>query len=318
VLMPRCFSRQNLRFGALRALLLLAVVGLARPAHSGPPGRTSGEALTSQVERLAARGVEYYQKKDYRAAIKFFLEAYRVEPVTDLLYNLARCYEALGEQKLAMEYYQQYSQAADAEQRLKTKALVKVQELQEAIAARAEAEEGAEEDEGEGEEGEEEQEGQEKEEGASSAGPGMGGKRPKSGAAPPVGPPPAPARGSGLRLAGFVALGAAAALAATGGVLGYTALQRQDTFHQAAYLGDKQKLRQQAESYALLADLGFGAAIACGLTGGLLLLLAPGSGSAQAAAADDPAVSSAALPPPFPLPASLPGGGLSLTWGGGF
>ena len=61
--------------------------------------------LAKQYFRL---GQKLYQRADYAGALKHFLASYENSQHPDLLYNIARCYEALGNPKEAVAYYRRY------------------------------------------------------------------------------------------------------------------------------------------------------------------------------------------------------------------
>ena len=85
-----------------RALALLALLcALVAPAH----------AMTEEEERAKAHflaGQSYYDQASYADALKEFNEAYRLSQKPALLYNVARCYEALGRFAEAVGMLQRY------------------------------------------------------------------------------------------------------------------------------------------------------------------------------------------------------------------
>jgi tetratricopeptide (TPR) repeat protein len=86
----------------LRALATLALVwSLARPAL----------AMSEEDERAKAHflaGQSYYDQASYADALKEFNEAYRLSKKPALLYNLARCYEGLGQLGDAVSMLERY------------------------------------------------------------------------------------------------------------------------------------------------------------------------------------------------------------------
>ncbi|HEX4458174.1 MAG TPA: tetratricopeptide repeat protein [Polyangia bacterium] len=86
-------------FWALATLAL--VCSLARPAS----------ALTEEEERAKAHflaGQSYYDQASYADALKEFNEAYRLSKKPALLYNIARCYEGLGQLGDAVNMLERY------------------------------------------------------------------------------------------------------------------------------------------------------------------------------------------------------------------
>jgi tetratricopeptide (TPR) repeat protein len=55
-----------------------------------------------------ATGLAYYEKNDYRQAVREFLAAYKLAPRPPFLYNIARAYEKLGDPGRALDFYERY------------------------------------------------------------------------------------------------------------------------------------------------------------------------------------------------------------------
>ena len=71
----------------------------------GPPSRASGESMAPE---LSEQGLAFYKARDYRRATEKFLQAYAIDPDPNLLFNVARCYQALGDLVAAIEKYEAY------------------------------------------------------------------------------------------------------------------------------------------------------------------------------------------------------------------
>ncbi|HEX9100985.1 MAG TPA: tetratricopeptide repeat protein [Polyangia bacterium] len=88
--------------GTRRGLAIAAVVcALVAPAH----------AITEEDERAKAHflaGQSYYDQASYADALREFNEAYRISKRPALLYNVARCHEALEEYADAVKLLQRY------------------------------------------------------------------------------------------------------------------------------------------------------------------------------------------------------------------
>ena len=222
--------------------------------------------MESQRERLANRAVEFYRKGNQRQALKFFLEAYRLDPLDDLLFNIAKVYDTLDERDLAIEYYEQYTLAEEAQHRLKVRALEQIRRLREEIAAQ-EAGWGDKEEEKE-EEKEKKEEG--KKQAASQQEEGRSTTEPAG-----AGAAKGPEGGSRLRTGGWISLIGAAVLAGSSALLASGMQLSLDEFHASGDPDSKRKHREAAEAQALGADLCFAGAAVAGLAGGLMLLLAP-------------------------------------------
>src|SRR5690348_4833334 len=115
---------------SLGAAALALGVALASPAaHAEPP---SSDAEAARIAELNEAGARAYNGRNYRAAIEKFVEAYAIDHDPNLLFNIARSYEKLGEVDAAIEKYEAFMAApgADTEGRLKAKAsLAELQKL---------------------------------------------------------------------------------------------------------------------------------------------------------------------------------------------
>ena len=60
-------------------------------------------------------GSRLYAAGDYRRAVELFLQAYAIDQDPNLLFNIASCYEGLGDTDAAIEKYRAFLDAADAE-----------------------------------------------------------------------------------------------------------------------------------------------------------------------------------------------------------
>jgi tetratricopeptide (TPR) repeat protein len=78
-----------------------AAAGGAASSHVASLGRASARAA-----ELNERGLERYATGDYRHALENFIEANALAGDPNALFNIARCYEKLGERAAALEKYQ--------------------------------------------------------------------------------------------------------------------------------------------------------------------------------------------------------------------
>jgi tetratricopeptide (TPR) repeat protein len=113
---------------------LLAGQAPATPSPAAPAASTSQE-----VERIFAEGAALYKAGKYRAAIERFENAYALFPEPNLLYNMARSYEALGEAEQALTKYRVCSTHPRATDELKQKAIAKIAVLESAQTSSATA-----------------------------------------------------------------------------------------------------------------------------------------------------------------------------------
>jgi len=84
------------------------------------------------AHRDIATALSKYEAGEYRAAADLFLNAYKVVPDANLLFNAARCYERLGENRKAIVRYQQFLEAPDSEEGGKARANAALQRLEQA------------------------------------------------------------------------------------------------------------------------------------------------------------------------------------------
>ncbi len=85
--------------------------------------------VAQKVEILSSKGAQKYRDQDYRGAIEAFEQAYELEPVPNLLYNIAKCYEKLENWDRAISYYERFVVAPDVESDARQHALSQVQSL---------------------------------------------------------------------------------------------------------------------------------------------------------------------------------------------
>lgn len=79
-------------------------IGLTALVAAAPAARADDEVAKKYYEL----GKTLYSRSDYEGAIKQFEEAYRLSRKPDLLYNIARSHEALGQYEKAIEVYRRY------------------------------------------------------------------------------------------------------------------------------------------------------------------------------------------------------------------
>lgn len=77
----------------------------ASPAASQPASQPAGQNKVKQVEAFYAQGAAMFKAGAYKEALKRFSAAYALIPVSNLLYNMGRCYEALGKIDEALSHY---------------------------------------------------------------------------------------------------------------------------------------------------------------------------------------------------------------------
>lgn len=70
---------------------------------------TDDAAAVAVAETKAAEAFQAYQQKRFAESVALYLEAYHAAPNADILYNVARIYDAkLGDRPLAINFYRRY------------------------------------------------------------------------------------------------------------------------------------------------------------------------------------------------------------------
>ncbi len=123
----------------LRLPLLLALGLCAKPALAANEGRGNASANSAgsqtNVAQLNEEGAAFYAARDYRHAIEKFIQAYAVDSDPNLLFNIARCYEELGETDAAIEKYETFLKTPGADARGRQRARESLAALREAADA---------------------------------------------------------------------------------------------------------------------------------------------------------------------------------------
>lgn len=241
----------------MAALLLAPGVG-AQPAPSGGDDR---------VKALAAEAAGHYEAGRFCEAIQAYRRAWRIEPVSELLYNIAYIHDhKLDDPDVARVYYRRYVRARDTDRDTRLKAFERLDAL-DALEGRGPREE-------------------------------VAGEPPLPPRVLPVVRPGASAGLSQrvkpaaaddtetLRTAAWVSLGIGAAATLTGATFALLATHSHSKFEDAEDAAARRELADEGEQRALLGDIGLGVGLAGLAAGGVLYLLS----------ADDAKVSAAPLP----------------------
>lgn len=101
-------------------LVVVCGASLPVPAHATEPAESDATSA-ARIAELNEAGAKFYSARSYRQAIEKFIEAYSIDHDPNLLFNIARCYEELGETAAAIEKYEAFIAApgADADGRLR-------------------------------------------------------------------------------------------------------------------------------------------------------------------------------------------------------
>jgi tetratricopeptide (TPR) repeat protein len=93
---------------------------------------TEAASRAAEVAKLNEDGMNLYRARDYRHAIEKFLHAQALDQDPNLLYNIARCYEMLGERGAAIEKYEAFLAKPDADPQGKRRAQEAIRNLRQA------------------------------------------------------------------------------------------------------------------------------------------------------------------------------------------
>jgi hypothetical protein len=89
------------------------------PSESGDSETAGADAATEDLSpeqvaakgraaELSAEGTELFQKELYNSAVELFIKAYKADPQLVFIYNIAVCYERLGDSDNCVDYYEKY------------------------------------------------------------------------------------------------------------------------------------------------------------------------------------------------------------------
>src|SRR4051812_41384835 len=121
------------RFLLPRVLAVGLATGLAAaPVRAANDARPAAAATQTSVAQLNEEGAALYASRDYRHAIEKFIQAYAVDSDPNLLFNIARCYEELGEIDAAIEKYDTFLKTPGADARGRARARESLTALREA------------------------------------------------------------------------------------------------------------------------------------------------------------------------------------------
>jgi comEA protein len=133
---PPPTSRLHTLHRALARLLTcaftLCALTLSLAAHATPLPSTLDTAEVS-FDQLVKQGNKKFEAKDYEGALELFEEAYVIKPTANLLYNIARMYENLGQFQDAIDHYKKFLVAPDIEIQIRQDALDRIKTLDEVL-----------------------------------------------------------------------------------------------------------------------------------------------------------------------------------------
>jgi tetratricopeptide (TPR) repeat protein len=87
---------------------LTVLLGAQTTALGDEPPVAVSQENHARSTSMAEQGTTLYRAHDYRAAIEKFIQAYAFDPDPNLLYNVAKCYESLGDRPSAINKYEEF------------------------------------------------------------------------------------------------------------------------------------------------------------------------------------------------------------------
>lgn len=91
------------------AWILTSAIAAAAALAWTPPA--SGQDASSLAMEIFEAGSAYYKQGNYEKALEQFEEAYRLDPLPELLYNIGQCHERLQDYRDAIDAYGRYLDA---------------------------------------------------------------------------------------------------------------------------------------------------------------------------------------------------------------
>ncbi len=187
--------------------------------------------FADSVEELSQKGEQAYSQMNYGAAIAFYKEAYEVQEVAVLLFNIAKCYEKQKDWENAKKYYQSFLVAPDVEKKFRESALKKIKNIENTQYAEEKERLARVE--------------REKEEEKAAK------RKAEVQAAPPV---ETPIKNSASKIPAYIVGGVGVGLLAGGGVFALLAKSQESTFKSATTTAGKQDAQSAGKTMALVAD----------------------------------------------------------------
>src|SRR2546430_12742357 len=126
------------RLGHLSIGMILVIVLAPRVVRAGD-STADAQSSAASATRLSEEGFTLYRARDYRRAAEKFLQAYTLNQDSNLLFNIARCYEALGDPARAIEKYEAFLSTPDADLQGKRRATQTIHELRQSKAPSVQA-----------------------------------------------------------------------------------------------------------------------------------------------------------------------------------
>lgn len=115
----------------LSLLILFAALAAPLPALASPPSPiVTAEA---SFDNLVKQANKKFEAGDFEGALELFEEAYSLKPSANLLYNIARMYENLGQFQDAIDHYKLFAVAPEIDIQIRQDALTRIKTLDEVL-----------------------------------------------------------------------------------------------------------------------------------------------------------------------------------------
>ena len=220
------------------AFALGLTLWLALPGGQAQAQETSEE---KEMLRISAEGAVLYKNGRFQEAIQKFEKAYAFVPEANILFNLGRCHQSLGQVEEAIAYYQRFIAQPGISEADRARAVRRIETLRQRLNARYGPQEGQQD-------------------------------APGTRAQVTSAPRPAPAR-KVRQILEWSLIGAGATAVIAGGIFGGLALGARGDFEAATTVSSKQSAKEDAKNRALVADIGIGVGLATLTTGVVLFFL---------------------------------------------
>lgn len=118
-----------------RVISLVLLAALVAPPTLARAQDTSEEVSeTTEYKRLLADAQEKYAAEDFEGAAKAYEAAYAIKQNPNLLYNVARIYEKMGEFETALGFYERFAKEPDIKLSARKDAIERLKALREVVA----------------------------------------------------------------------------------------------------------------------------------------------------------------------------------------
>ena len=100
-------------------------------AHAADEVEEPTEAEIAQAQEHFEQGLVAYQDEKYAQALVHFLDSHDLNPLDELLFNIGHCYEQIGQEKKAIEYYERYLESLpEDEEKERARVMAKLEALE--------------------------------------------------------------------------------------------------------------------------------------------------------------------------------------------